>query len=270
MGRQERAARDLRPRRRPCEVEEGRGDVREDPIVEVAALDRAADEQERHGVQRVRRHGRPSASRISSALPWSAVMARSAPGASGSAASHRLDRADDAVEAAVDDLEGGDGGVPVAGVADHVRVGVVGHDHVAGAALDRLDEGVGDGGGAHRGFEVVRRDMGARDEPAVLARVGVSPPPLKKYVTWAYFSVSARWSWRKPASDQASASDRASSGGKATATGRPALVVGHRRHAGGQSGPAGRRARRDRRSRTRVGEGVGRAVALGRRGSWRG
>ena len=33
----------------------------------------------------------------------------------------------------------------------------------------------------------------------------VSMPPLKKYVTWAYFSVSATWSWRTPARASASA-----------------------------------------------------------------
>src|SRR6476646_4224030 len=49
---------------------------------------------------------------------------------------------------------------------------------------------------------------------------GASRPPLKKYVTCAYFSVSATWNWRQPASENAWASDRAASGGKATSTGR--------------------------------------------------
>src|SRR6188508_2708573 len=48
---------------------------------------------------------------------------------------------------------------------------------------------------------------------------GVSTPPLKKYVTWAYFSVSATWNCRQPASLMAWASDRAVSGGNATSTG---------------------------------------------------
>ena len=48
-----------------------------------------------------------------------------------------------------------------------------------------------------------------------------STPPLKKYVTWAYFSVSATWNCVQPASENAWASDRASSGPKATSTGRP-------------------------------------------------
>ena len=47
-------------------------------------------------------------------------------------------------------------------------------------------------------------------------------PPLKKYVTCAYFSVSATWNWRQPASENVSARERACSGGKATSTGRPA------------------------------------------------
>src|SRR5206468_7199708 len=50
---------------------------------------------------------------------------------------------------------------------------------------------------------------------------GVSTPPLKKYVTCAYFSVSATWNWRQPAFDAASASDGTGSGGNATRTGRP-------------------------------------------------
>ena len=33
-----------------------------------------------------------------------------------------------------------------------------------------------------------------------------STPPLKKYVTCAYFSVSATWSWRAPAAASVSAS----------------------------------------------------------------
>ena len=48
----------------------------------------------------------------------------------------------------------------------------------------------------------------------------VSTPPLKKYVTCAYFSVSATWNCVQPASLKAWASDRASSGPKATSTGQ--------------------------------------------------
>ena len=45
----------------------------------------------------------------------------------------REDRVDDAAEARVDDLEGGDRRVPHAGVADHVRVREVGDDEVVAA-----------------------------------------------------------------------------------------------------------------------------------------
>src|SRR3954453_20274592 len=51
---------------------------------------------------------------------------------------------------------------------------------------------------------------------------GAPRPPLKKYVTGAYFSVWGTWNCRQPASENAAASERASSGGKATSTGRPA------------------------------------------------
>ena len=46
---------------------------------------------------------------------------------------------------------------------------------------------------------------------------GSSTPPLKKYVTCAYFSVSATWSWRLPRRDRCAASESMTSGGKATA-----------------------------------------------------
>src|SRR5690349_6237878 len=62
-----------------------------------------------------------------------------------------------------------------------------------------------------------------------------STPPLKKYVTWAYFSVSATWNWRQPASLIVCASDRAVSGGNATATPRPSsysVIVTTRTSAG--------------------------------------
>ena len=64
---------------------------------------------------------------------------------------------------------------------------------------------------------------------------GASTPPLKKYVTWAYFSVSATWNWRQPASLTAWARERAVSGGNATSTGRAAsysVIVTTRRSAG--------------------------------------
>ena len=55
-----------------------------------------------------------------------------------------------------------------------------------------------------------------------------STPPLKKYVTCAYFSVSATWNCVQPASLKAWASDRASSGPKATSDRQADLVLAHR------------------------------------------
>src|SRR3954465_4442563 len=50
---------------------------------------------------------------------------------------------------------------------------------------------------------------------------GASTPPLKKYVTWAYFSVSATWNCDQPCSLKVWANERDDSGPKATWTGRP-------------------------------------------------
>ena len=63
--------------------------------------------------------------------------------------------------------------LPDAGVADHVRVGVVGDDEVVRARVDGVDERVGHAGGADiSGCEVVGRDLRARDQLAILARPG--------------------------------------------------------------------------------------------------
>ena len=80
--------------------------------------------------------------------------------------------------------------------------------------------------------------MSSRSSPGY----GVSTPPLKKYVTWAYFSVSATWNWRQPASENAWASDRACSGGKATCDRQPGLVLGHRHDEQVRRGRPARRA----------------------------
>ena len=87
---------------------------------------RAADVDERHDVERVRGvrlAGRGSC--IISALPWSAVMRTSPPA--------RARRVDDAAEARVERLDRLDGGVEVAGVADHVAVREVADDRVVAA-----------------------------------------------------------------------------------------------------------------------------------------
>ena len=91
---------------------------------------------------------------------------------------------------------------------------------------------------------------------------GASTPPLKKYVTWAYFSVSATWNWRQPASEKAWASERASSGREGDLDRQARLVLGHRhdeevaRRRRARRAPSGR-SRRSRRRRQRVGQLAG-------------
>ena len=173
--------------------------------------------------------GLPSASRMSSALPWSAVIASSAPGPPGSAASTAVERVDDPAEAGVDGRQRRRPWRPNAGVADHVRVGEVGDDEVVAGRSDRLDERVGrrpprssPAGGRRSRPSGSGRGGGPR--PAS----GASTPPLKKYVTWAYFSVSATWNWRQPASRDG-LGQRARHLGRERDLDRQArLVLGHR------------------------------------------
>ena len=80
---------------------------------------------------------------------------------------------------------------------------------------------------------------------------------MKKYVTWAYFSVSATWNWRQPASRERCGQRRAVSGGKATSDRQAGLVLGHGddEQAIGAGRPSG--AVRSKPSKSGVGEGVG-------------
>ena len=94
-------------------------------------------------------------------------------------------------------LAGGDGGVQIAGMADHVGVGVVDHDQVV-AVADRLDEVVGH-------LRPTSRAAGRRSPPWGW-RPCSGPRPARalpcrrsrKKVTCGYFSVSAMWNWRSP------------------------------------------------------------------------
>ena len=126
-------------------------------------------------------------------------------------------------------------------VASHTRCGRPcpdwhsGDDEVVIARLDGGHEGIGHADGGHRRGVVVGGDLLARDQRAVSPGHGLSTTPLKKYVTWAYFSVSATWNCRQPASLIACASDQAVSGGNATSTGRPSsysVIVTTRRSVG--------------------------------------
>ena len=144
-------------------------------------------------------------------------------------------RRDDAADAGVDGLDGLDRGVEDARVPDHVAVGEVEDDHVVLARRDALLELVGDLEGAHLRLQVVGRDLGRRDEAAVLARQnGSSPPPLKKNVTCAYFSVSAMRSCLSPFCASTSLRMLSSfTGGNATCRLDGVVVLRHA-HVGGQ------------------------------------
>ena len=133
----------------------------------------------------------PSLWTICSALPWSAVIMAMPP--IFSVASTTLPTHSSTVSTALT------GGLVHAGVAHHVAVGEVEDDHVVVAGEDALDALVGDLIGAHLRLQVVGGHLGGGDQHPVLAGIlTVSTPPLKKKVTWAYFSVSAMRSWVMP------------------------------------------------------------------------
>ncbi len=62
-------------------------------------------------------------------------------------------------ELRVDGFDGLDGGLELAGVADHVGVGEVGDDQVEGGVVDGVDNGVADAFGLHFRREIVGRDL---------------------------------------------------------------------------------------------------------------
>ena len=78
----------------------------------------------------------------------------------------------DASELTVDGFDGADGGLDLAGVADHVGVGEVDDDDVEGGVVDGFDDGVGDAGGGHLWREVVGGYLLGGDEDAVFAGEG--------------------------------------------------------------------------------------------------
>ena len=133
----------------------------------------------------------PSASSICSALPWSAVTRQTPPAACAASTTP--------AEARVGRLDRRDDGRDRARVADHVRVREVDdREAVAVADLGRRSASATSRGRHLRLVVVARHVARARDEDPRLARPLLSTPPLKKYVTCAYFSVSATCSWRAP------------------------------------------------------------------------
>ena len=139
--------------------------------------------------------GLPSGSSMWSALPWSAVIDAARRRVAWTAATTSPRHAS-TVSTAVDRRR------DHAGVADHVGVGEVDDRRSAGSSSRHaLDERVGGLARAHLAACGRRSARRAARAPARAARraTGASSPPLKKYVTCGYFSVSATCSWRAPA-----------------------------------------------------------------------
>ena len=84
-----------------------------------------------------------------------------------------LDRLGDAAEPGIDRLHRLDRGRQVAGVADHVGIGVVEHDQIVFAGIDRGDRLVGEFGRRHFRLQIVGRDFRRRHHDAVLAGIGL-------------------------------------------------------------------------------------------------
>ena len=113
-----------------------------------------------------------SGSRIISALPWSAVTSI-APPARVSAAASRPRQRSTVSTALIAARE-------IAGVADHVGVGVIDDDEVEGAALDRRDQLVGHLGRRHLGLQIVGRDLGRGHQDAALAGKLLLAPAIEE------------------------------------------------------------------------------------------
>ncbi len=86
-------------------------------------------------------------------------------------ATPRSNRRDDRADSGIDRLDRAYGSREVAGVADHVAVGVVDDVDVGLVGLDRAHELRGDFRRAHLGLQVVGRDLRAGHEHASLARL---------------------------------------------------------------------------------------------------
>ncbi len=86
-------------------------------------------------------------------------------------AARLLKRGDNTGKALIHRLAGLDRGPEIAGMADHVGVGIVRHDQVI-ARLDGADEMIGDLLGRHLGLKIIGRNLGRRGHIAILARLG--------------------------------------------------------------------------------------------------
>ena len=86
-----------------------------------------------------------------------------------SAPARPVDRRREAPQTGVDGLRGVHRGIEIAGMADHVAVGVVDNHQVEAALVDGRDQPVGDLERRHLGLEVIGRDPGRRHQDTLLA-----------------------------------------------------------------------------------------------------
>ena len=151
-------------------------------------------DDERHRVERVRGVGR--------AVLLEHLVGVAVVGGDDARAALGVDRLDDPAEALVDGLDRRDRRLDHAGVADHVGVGEV-DDREARSPARPSGAGTPRSPRA-RSSPACGRTSGRRaaTAPSRAPRpsYGSSSPPLKKYVTCGYFSVSATCSCARPAS----------------------------------------------------------------------
>ena len=122
LPREQRPAGDPGPARQPGQLEDRRRDVGEHAVPERATSTARPAMTIGTGFSEWAVIGPPSGVRSASALPWSAVTTRRA---SDGWLARDPEGGHDPPEARIDRLDRADRRVPVAGVADHVRVGVV-------------------------------------------------------------------------------------------------------------------------------------------------
>jgi len=96
-------------------------------------------------------------------------------------------------------LDGLDGRVQLAGVTDHVGIGVVQDDEVVFPRADSGDGFVGELRRRHLGLEIVGGHLRRRHHDAILTGIRDLVAAVQKYVTCGYFSVSAMRNCVRPA-----------------------------------------------------------------------
>ena len=148
-------------------------DIGELAVAEPGDARRRIDQHQRHAVQRMG-GVRPAGHGVAHHLGIAVV------GGHQHRPADMLDRALEPSEAAVDGFDGGDGGGELAGMADHVGIGVVHHREIESAALDRRHQLVGHLIGRHLGLQIIGCDLGRGDQDALLAGEGPLLPAVEE------------------------------------------------------------------------------------------